>query len=379
MWKKLRRLWAGLNGVRLLNRSRKKLKLGAFGAVLAVPSEADAAKAKREAMEILNALESLLPSLVQMGIEPTWTPPVISTLRRWMLSKATEKLATPPRVTTIGAKSNPNEWKQGRGPWWMFWRNFPKAHKSGFFLHWFTFGLFPSGMMFFVIRWLKAIGLKINLAKSKKKPRRKMTQKNQRDVLCIFGAAGMGKTRYVQRRMNEWTRAIIVEGGFSGENEYPGVKVETWRDFEGYLESHIDSLFRLRFVPSVPEFSLVCDWAGIVGSCALIIDEADRFLSNRVLEPEFIELVNRGRHFGAIAGRGVSLVCISANPFDFPIAFRRQITKAIIFNTAEPNDVEWLAKLFGSGQREWAEKCALLQPGEYVEWVRGEGCKMGAL
>jgi hypothetical protein len=206
-----------------------------------------------------------------------------------------------------------------------------------------------------------------------------MTQKNQRDVLCIFGAAGMGKTRYVQRRMNEWTRAIIVEGGFSGENEYPGVKVETWRDFEDYLESHIDSLFRLRFVPSVPEFSLVCDWAGIVGSCALIIDEADRFLSNRVLEPEFIELVNRGRHFGDIAGRGVSLVCISANPFDFPIAFRRQITKAIIFNTAEPNDVEWLSKLFGSGQREWAEKCALLKPGEFVEWVRGEGCKMGAL
>jgi hypothetical protein len=198
-------------------------------------------------------------------------------------------------------------------------------------------------------------------------------------IVTLMTYKGVRYTVMSQKQFNEWTRAIIVEGGFSGENEYPGVKVETWRDFEGYLESHIDSLFRLRFVPSVPEFSLVCDWAGIVGSCALIIDEADRFLSNRVLEPEFIELVNRGRHFGAIAGRGVSLVCISANPFDFPIAFRRQITKAIIFNTAEPNDVEWLAKLFGSGQREWAEKCALLKPGEYVEWVRGEGCKMGAL
>lgn len=189
----------------------------------------------------------------------------------------------------------------------------------------------------------------------------------------------MGKTRYVQSRVPEWTRAIFVEGGFESETEFPGVKAECLRDLMDYLEDNQDGIFRVRYVPTGEEFPIVCDMAAAVGSCALVIDEADRFLRNRNLEPEFLELINRGRHFGHIDGQGVSLVCISANPFDFPIDFRRQITTAVIFNTAEPNDVEWLAKLFGATQREWAEKCSRLQPGQFVLWERGKGCTEGTL
>lgn len=203
-----------------------------------------------------------------------------------------------------------------------------------------------------------------------------MAQHNRREIFAIFGAAGMGKTRYTQNKMRGWTRAIICEGGFSDEDEYLGVKVDNWTQLENYLEDHIDSLFRVRYAPSAVEFPLICEWAAVVGSCHVIVEEADRYLNSKVIDPSFLELVNRGRHFGA-HGSGVSLVAISSNPFDFPIAFRRQITRAVIFNTAEPNDVEWLSKLFGSGEREWAEKCAKLPPGEYVEWVRGVGCKMG--
>lgn len=200
-------------------------------------------------------------------------------------------------------------------------------------------------------------------------------QSNKREVLCVFGANGQGKTRWIQAHVKTWTRAIILDGGFKDEREFPGVKVHTFRDLEDVLERRAVGPFRVRYTArDRAEFAMVCEWARELGGLALVVDEADRYLSGGLIEPEFLELVNRGRHFGV--GEGVHIVAASANPFDFPIAFRRQITRAVIFNTSEPNDVDWLAKLVG---RDWAEKAPLLKVGEFIEWTRGAGCCLRAL
>jgi hypothetical protein len=172
--------------------------------------------------------------------------------------------------------------------------------------------------------------------------------------------------------MRDWTRAIILEAGFKDEAEFPGVKVATFRELEDFLELRAEGPFRVRYVPeSAEEFELICEWAEVLGGVQIIVEEAHRFMGGQVpTSANLLRLLKMGRHFGG-RGEGVTIIAVSDNPFDFPIAFRRQVTKALVFNTAEPNDVKWLAELIG---REWAERAPLLKVGQFIEWTRGVGC-----
>lgn len=200
-----------------------------------------------------------------------------------------------------------------------------------------------------------------------------VAQQNDRDVIAVLGGNGQGKTRWLQAHVKGWTRAIIIEGGFKDEEEFPGVKVETLEDFEDYM-SAVGPLrpFRVRFTPTQEEFWIICDWAKAAGSLTLLVEEAHRYIKKWMpLDAGFLDLINMGRHYGEL-GEGVSLVVVSTAPADFPIEFRRQITRAVVFSTTEPSDIKWLGDFMGS---EWAEKAARLPPGRFIEWERGVGCK----
>lgn len=194
-----------------------------------------------------------------------------------------------------------------------------------------------------------------------------MAQNNRRDVIGVFGAGGSGKTRFLQWYVAQHSRVIILEAGFSDEREFPGIRVNDFWEFDAYMEKNVDSIFRVRFPAPKEVFPEVCAWARAAGGCLLLIDEADRYLTNTAVCDEFIDLIKRGRHYGR-AGWGVSMVFAADNPFDFPISFRRQVLKWLVFNTAEPNDTEWLAKLIG---KEAALRAPDLEMGHALEKVRG--------
>lgn len=200
-----------------------------------------------------------------------------------------------------------------------------------------------------------------------------MAQSNKRAVLSIYGLAGSGKTRYARKYLDEFTRAIIIDGGFD-EDDFPGDRVWTFAEFHEYMLAHHDRIFRVRFNPTASEFALVCLWVKEAGDCLFLIDECDRFLQQGRIPEEFLDLVARGRHYGA--HRGVSMVIISQNPMQIPIDVRRQSTSMIIFNTAEPADLDWLKKVVGD---EWAARAPMLPEGHFLEWVKGEGTKEGQL
>lgn len=200
-----------------------------------------------------------------------------------------------------------------------------------------------------------------------------MAQTNSRAVRAIFGLNGSGKTITARRMVEEVGRAMIVDGGFA-EDDFPGIRMGSFWEFHDYMKRNADGLFRVRFCPTRAEFPYVCRWAKEAGDCLLVVDEADRYLRLGDLDPEFMDLVMRGRHYGANAG--VSLVIVAQNPMQVPIDVRRCSTSIIAFNNAEPADVEWLGKMMG---RDMEPVFPMLKPGQYVEWVKAEGAHLGYL
>lgn len=192
-----------------------------------------------------------------------------------------------------------------------------------------------------------------------------MAQANNRKVWSVFGLAGSGKNLWTRRYLQGRSRVIIVDGGFSDEEDFEGIRLETFAEFHAYMLQNHTGLFRVRFCPTVKEFPFVCRWVREAGDCVFVVDEADRFISQSHVPEEFNELNARGRHWG------VDMVVISQNPMQIHINVRRQSTGMIVFNTAEPADVEWFKKMVGD---EWGEKVPMLQPLHGIEWIKGQGC-----
>lgn len=195
-------------------------------------------------------------------------------------------------------------------------------------------------------------------------------QSNTREAIGVIGGSGFGKTRFMQG-INP-TRVINLTAGFADEKEFPGEEVRSFDEFHAFMERHHRGLFRVNW-PAPPQFfPEVCQWALLAGGCWVRIDEADRYLSNDAVQtyqdikPHFKELSKRGRHAGQ--GEGVSFILAADNPFDFPIWVRRQVTTWIIFNTGEPSDLDYLAKIVG---RENAEKIIDFPAGRYMKKIRG--------
>jgi len=193
-----------------------------------------------------------------------------------------------------------------------------------------------------------------------------VAQANNRQVYSVFGLAGSGKNLWTRRHLDGKTRVVIVDGGFTDEEDFDGIRVETFAEFHAYMKAHVDGLFRVRFCPlSITEFDFVCRWVREAGDLILVVDEADRFLAQAKIPESFQHLVARGRHWG------VDMVLIASNPMQIHIDVRRQSTSMIIFNTTEPADLDWLRKIVGD---EWGDKVPQLQPLHGIEWVKGAGC-----
>lgn len=167
----------------------------------------------------------------------------------------------------------------------------------------------------------------------------------------------------------------MLTAGFEREEYATAAKVADWWELADYVEARRGGWFQVQYPATPAEFPLVCRLAGALGSCALVIEEADRYLKPWERVAEFEELVARGRHFGE--GEGVSLIVMARRPAELPISFRADCDRLVMFHNSEPSDVDWLAKKIG---KENALRVAALPRGEVglcrgLEWRAGvEGC-----
>lgn len=195
-------------------------------------------------------------------------------------------------------------------------------------------------------------------------------QANKRKVWSAWGMAGSGKTVWARRMVERYTRVVIVDGGFTDEEDFPGIRALTYWEFHAYMLKNIDGLFRVRFSPTREEFPLVCRMVREAGDCLFVVDESDRYNAGGKVDKELMELIARGRHWG------IDMLFVAGTPMQIHIDIRNQSTHLIIFNTSEPAYVEWIAKVIGT---EWAAKVPQLPPLHGIEYVKGAGCTEFAL
>lgn len=191
-----------------------------------------------------------------------------------------------------------------------------------------------------------------------------MAQTNKRKVWSAFGMAGSGKTVWARRLVESYSRVVIVDGGFTDEEDFPGIRCQTFWEFHAYMLKNIDGLFRVRFCPTREEFPLVCRMVREAGDCLFVVDESDRFNAGGKVDRELVELIARGRHWG------IHMLFIGATLVNIHIDIRNQSTHLIIFNTMEPAYLDWIGQVCG---KEVALKAPMLKPLHGIEWVRCEG------
>lgn len=178
----------------------------------------------------------------------------------------------------------------------------------------------------------------------------------QREVILILGQTGSGKTTIAKQLIHEYNRLLLIDADF---REFPIKYFETIDRSLDYFERENPPYFRVGFTPLSAEYPIIFDLAQALKNLMLVLEEADRFS----YDDEYDEIVSRGRHYG------ISLMALSLYPYKLPPALRRQATRLITFYHHEPNDLDYIADIIGSG----IEDVQTLQKFEYLDWKRETG------
>lgn len=180
---------------------------------------------------------------------------------------------------------------------------------------------------------------------------------SDRELILVLGKTGSGKTQWTKRYLDNCTRYLALDYN----REYAGLVLPDLDALAAYLDRHGDSYFRVTYARP-DDFPAVCDMARIVGDLFLVLEEADRFWSTGELDPEFNELIERGRH------QRVSLLSLTRFPAECHINVRRQATQIITFEQHEPADLKWLRAVGFD-----PEEVRALGRFEYLHWTQAGG------
>jgi hypothetical protein len=185
------------------------------------------------------------------------------------------------------------------------------------------------------------------------------------DNRLYLGAGGSGKTTLALRHAEKFDRVLFVQPDDSEPAPYAVVP-----DKRALIEGMMHPQFRLAFIADL-QLDLV-EWANEAafraGDVLVIWEEAGTMLGTRALKeraPWAFSLWMRGRH------RRCRVFACSQRPASVAADLRANVSRAIIFQTTEPADLDWYQGMIGQ-RRETIETIRGLDYAAHqaLDWTR---------
>lgn len=161
----------------------------------------------------------------------------------------------------------------------------------------------------------------------------------QRDVICVCGVTGSGKTTWARLFADPVRRLFVYDLAASFRAQYAPVADIARVQSSGDLRN---KNFRLGvYSPYDAEALTAC--AYMEGDCLLILEEISTLykIGARDVGGPLQEAILLGRH------RRVSILAIAQRITNIPIILRSQASRIISFRQQEPNDVAALREFLG--------------------------------
>jgi hypothetical protein len=188
------------------------------------------------------------------------------------------------------------------------------------------------------------------------------------DNRLYLGAGGSGKTTLAVQHALKFDRVLFVQPDDSEGSPLPRAK-----DRRQLIEAMMRPTFRVAYVVDLQleEAEWANEAAWHAGDVTVIWEEAGTVLPNVSLKaraPFAFSLWMRGRH------RRCRVFACSQRPASVSADLRANVSRAIIFNITEPDDLDWARTVIG-GSRDTAAQIAGLKLGDYqaLDWQRGHG------
>ena len=158
--------------------------------------------------------------------------------------------------------------------------------------------------------------------------------------MLILGKTGSGKSFLAKRLLKKFDRYII----YDTQGEYTdGVVFERIEELYNFLIKVGDYKFRCIYNPLNidTEISEICRFAYLLGDCCVLCEEIDLYCSPSYIDPDFNNIVRRGRH------KGVSIIALSQRPVGINKIITSQFSTTYSFFQDEPRDIDYLRDRFG--------------------------------
>lgn len=184
---------------------------------------------------------------------------------------------------------------------------------------------------------------------------------DERKIHLIFGKRGSGKSYLARHLIKNEPRLIVYDTLHEAQ---VGVVCKTEAEFYELWKRSYRRGFKLVYQPTDPqaEFGKIADLIWKLGNLCFYVEEIDSFGSAHKIQPEFMNIIQRGRH------KNIKLVGVTQRPFGIHRLLTSQAKEIYIFNTNEPRDRDYLRALLGS---EIDGKLDQLKGFEYVKWQDG--------
>ena len=180
-------------------------------------------------------------------------------------------------------------------------------------------------------------------------------------IELVFGKRGSGKSELAKILLQQHPRRII----FDTLGEYTdGVIVENIEELKALWGKVYRRNFKIIYQPLDPEgeFPIVAQLVWACGDVTILIEECDRYAQFQRMCLPLKEIIQRGRH------KNIALIGVTQRPPSIDRLLTSQAKKMCIFNTTEPNDIQYFREVIGDAV---VTKIEQLKQYEYVEWLDG--------
>lgn len=186
-------------------------------------------------------------------------------------------------------------------------------------------------------------------------------------VRLVFGHKGRGKSYFIKRELDK-LRPHVPLLVWDYNREYAGPRAKdpiknarVFASFDEFLaaqRAQPGHIGRAVVHSSRQEFDRLCTFALRCGGLTVVLDELHLFLAHEFPE-SFRELIYRGRHLRC------DVYCAAWRPFGMPNYMRTAGDEIRAFQTTEPRDLDWFAKVCGAN---FAKELPRLRPHRSAVW-----------